>query len=200
VVLVGPDEDHPPLLGARCAATRARSSSEGMVVRLIFSPTSLMAYWALIPRPDRGRQTLNGWWAPVALRYIKGVGAGGSMYEVHHSHHFHLQTLFRSERVRSQRREAPPVFTAATATALHHRTQLRHLLFPNRRCPCADPHHRTSDGRILLQPLGWSMTHPLISLYLSSPSSSTSRMQVHHPARSSLVDPTFLTMVSVEPT
>jgi hypothetical protein len=135
-----------------------------VAIRLISSPTGPTTYWALIPRPDRGRPTLHGWWAPVALRYIKGVGANGSRYEVHRSHCSHLQTLFRSESVRSQRREAPPVFIAATATALYRRTPLRHLLFPNRRCPCADPHHRTSNGRILLQPLGWSVTHSLTSL------------------------------------
>jgi hypothetical protein len=85
---------------------------------------------------------------------------------------------------------------AATATVLHHRTPLRHLLFPNRRCPCADPHHRTIDGRILLQTLGWSVTHPLNSLWLSSSFSGTSRMQVNYPARSTLVNLRVLTVAT----
>jgi hypothetical protein len=36
----------------------------------------------LVSRPDRGRPTLDGWWAPVTLRYIKEVGATGSRHEV----------------------------------------------------------------------------------------------------------------------
>ena len=52
-------------------------------VRLISQPISPTAYWALVTRPDRGRPTLHGWWAPVVLRYIKWWGAGSSRYEVH---------------------------------------------------------------------------------------------------------------------
>jgi hypothetical protein len=59
-------------------------------------------------RPDRGRPTLHGWWAPVALRYIKRWDAGGSAHEVHRSYSSHRQTLNPiSEWGRCQRREAP---------------------------------------------------------------------------------------------
>ena len=34
------------------------------------------AFWALFLRPDRGRPTLHGWWAPVPQRYKGKVGAG----------------------------------------------------------------------------------------------------------------------------
>ena len=40
------------------------------------------AFWALFSRPDRGRPTLHGWWAPVTLRYKRKVRAGGSDHEV----------------------------------------------------------------------------------------------------------------------
>jgi hypothetical protein len=33
-------------------------------------PLGPTAFWALFSRPDRGRPTLHGWWAPVTLRYI----------------------------------------------------------------------------------------------------------------------------------
>ena len=41
---------------------------------MISQPISPTTYWALVMRPDRGRPTLHGWWAPVALRYIKWWG------------------------------------------------------------------------------------------------------------------------------
>jgi hypothetical protein len=37
------------------------------------------------PRPDRGAQPNNGWWAPVAQRYIKEVGSRGLSHEVRQS-------------------------------------------------------------------------------------------------------------------
>ena len=103
---------------------------------MISQPISPTAYWALVTRPDRGRPTLHGWWAPVALRYIKwwGPAARGTRFTV--SRKPHLQTLDRSERARSQRWEAPltsPSSLLRRPSALHRRPC---HLYSTRRCPC----------------------------------------------------------------
>ena len=104
---------------------------------MISQPISPTAYWTLITRPDRGRPTLHGWWAPVALRYIKlwGPAAQGTRFTV--SRKPHRQTLDRSKRARSQRREAPltsPSSLLRRPSALHRRPC---HLYSTRRCPCA---------------------------------------------------------------
>ena len=104
---------------------------------MIFQPISPTAYWALVTRPDRGRPTLHGWWAPVALRYIKrwGPAARGTRFTV--SRKPHRQTLDRSKRAHSQRREAPltsPSSLLRHPSALHRRPC---NLYSTRRCPCA---------------------------------------------------------------
>jgi hypothetical protein len=76
----------------------------------------------LISRPDRGRPTLNGWWAPVTLRNIKEVGAAGSGYEVRRQPHI-----------------PPPTFPDGK---LRRR---RHCL--DRRCPSADLHFASLPSR-----------------------------------------------------
>ena len=54
---------------------------------MISQPISQTTYWALVTCPDRGRPTLHGWWAPVALRYIKwwGLAAHSTRFTVSHS-------------------------------------------------------------------------------------------------------------------
>ena len=104
---------------------------------MISQPISPTAYWALVTRPDRGRPTLHGWWAPVALRYIKrwGPAARGTRFTV--SRKPHRQTLDRSKRARSQRWEAPltsPSSLLRRPSALHRRPC---NLYSTRRCPCA---------------------------------------------------------------
>jgi len=105
-------------------------------VRLISQPISPTAYWALVTRPDRGRPTLHGWWAPVALRYIKwwGPAAHRTRFTVSQSA---PPTNPKSDlvRMRSQRREDATVITVGF-TAPHPVAGL-HRLFPDRRCPCA---------------------------------------------------------------
>ena len=59
----------------------------------------ISSVWAQRPtgpldlRPDRGRPTQYGWGAPVALRYIKRWGAGGTQYEVRRAAATPLTTL-----------------------------------------------------------------------------------------------------------
>jgi hypothetical protein len=47
---------------------------KGENVGLISPPMGPMTHLALDLRPDRGRPTLTGWWAPVILRDIKRGG------------------------------------------------------------------------------------------------------------------------------
>lgn len=56
--------------------------------------------------PDRGHPTQYGWWAPVALRYIKRVGGQGTHYEVNCVAKLPIDNPFRS-RIAQRRREAP---------------------------------------------------------------------------------------------
>jgi hypothetical protein len=74
--------------------------------------------WGLIPL-DRaligGAQPLHGWWAPDALRYIKGVGAAGSRNEVRRAPKPHSTNPRPSDRLAQWRREAPPRRHLSTA-------------------------------------------------------------------------------------
>ena len=135
---------------------------------MISQPISPTAYWALVTRPDRGRSTLHGWSAPVALRYIKwwGPTARGTRFIVSQS--------------------APPTNPksdlkegAQPATGRRHRHHRRPHCTPPRRRTSPTllrpslPVRRTSpterDGRILLDSaLRWSVhSHLLSSLYHS---------------------------------
>ena len=50
------------------------------LISFLIDPT---VYYALNPRPDRGRPTLNGWWAPAAQRQNKkGVRGRGTQHKV----------------------------------------------------------------------------------------------------------------------
>jgi hypothetical protein len=79
----------------------------------------------LVSRPDRGRPTLYGWWAPVTLRYIKEVGATGSRHEVRRQPQPPPPTYIPSPIYRERRSDGK----------LRRR---RHSL--DRRCQCADLH------------------------------------------------------------
>ena len=136
---------------------------------MISQPISPTAYWALVTRPDRERPTLHGWWAPVALHYIKWWGpvAHSTRFAVSHSA---PPTNPKSDlnRVRSQRREAATVITVGlTAPPPLHRRTSPTLLRPSLPVCRASPTER--DGRILLDSaLRWSVhSHPLSSLYHS---------------------------------
>jgi len=133
---------------------------------MISQPISPTAYWALVTRPDRGRPTLHGWWALVALRYIKwwGLAVHSTRFAVSHSAP-PINPKSDLNRVRSQRREAATVIIVGlTASPLHRQTSptLPRPSLPVRR---ASPTER--DGRILLDgALRWSVhSHPLSSLY-----------------------------------
>ena len=121
---------------------KSNSEIKGKNVRLISQPISPTACWALVTRPDRERPTLHGWWASVALRYIKRWGADGSRYEVHREPYSHRQTLIPiSKRARSQRREAATVITVIPSSLHCYAPSTLHRrpcnLYSTRRCPCA---------------------------------------------------------------
>ena len=89
---------------------------------MIFQPISPTAYWALVTRPDRGRPTLHGWWAPVALRYKERWGPAALSTRFNVSRHIHRQNLTQSSEGRSQRREALlPGCRRRWTTSLLHR-------------------------------------------------------------------------------
>ena len=138
---------------------------------MIFQPISPTAYWALVTCPDRRRPTLHGWWAPVALRYIKwwGPAARGTRFTV--SRKPHRQTLDRSKRARSQRRKAPltsplPLHCITVSTASP--------LLTDRRCPCAasvnEPEMAGSSSSATLSEGSGSTPTPLSLSLLSFPS------------------------------
>jgi len=62
---------------------KVQSEIKGENVGLISFLIGPTAYYALNPRADRGRPTLNGWWAPTVQRHIKGGEGPGTRYEVH---------------------------------------------------------------------------------------------------------------------
>jgi hypothetical protein len=139
---------------------------------LISSLIGPTAYWALILRPDGGRPTLHGWWAPVALRYKRRWGPAAHSTRLTVSHSAPPTTRVRSESVRSQRREAPlpspppglrylDVFTATVDFTASLPLLPAVADFTDRRCPCTDLHRRTCNGwiQLLLLPLGWSVIH-----------------------------------------
>ena len=130
-----------------------------------------MAYWALVTRPDRGRPTLHGWWAPVALRYIKRWGPAAQSTRFAVSRKSHRQTLDRSKRARSQRREAPLTFTVVTATpsVCTASTSVQPLLQPS--LPVCCLHQRTSDGQLnrdFLRRLRFNTSTSILSPYRCS--------------------------------
>jgi hypothetical protein len=105
---------------------------------LISSLTGPTAYWALIPLPDRG--------APIALRYKKRWGPATHNTRLTVSHSGPPTTRVRSERVRSQRWEAPlpspplglchlDVFTAAVDFTTSLPLLPAVTDFTDRRCP-----------------------------------------------------------------
>ena len=106
---------------------------------MISQPISSTAYWALVTRPDRGRPTLHGWWAPIALRYIKwwGPAAQRTRFTVSQSA---PPTNPKSDlaRVRSQRRKDATVITVGLTAP--HRVARLHQLFSDHRCPCSERH------------------------------------------------------------
>ena len=120
---------------------------------MISQPISPTAYWALVTRPDRGRPTLHGWWALVALRYIKwwGPAARGTRFTVSQSA---SPTNPKSDlaRVRSQRREDATVITVGFTA--HHLVAGLHRLFPDRRCPCAAYTSEPDGGHWIFHPCG----------------------------------------------
>jgi hypothetical protein len=84
----------------------------------------------LISRPDRGRPTLDGWWPPVTLRYIKEVGATGSRYEVRRQPH------------------TPPTFPSPIYRERSSDGKLRRRRhFLDHRCPSADLHFASLPSR-----------------------------------------------------
>ena len=88
------------------------------------------AYLALNPRPDRGRPTLNGWWAPVALRYKERwrPAAHGTRFTCAPPNP--PKTLARSEGAQEQREaaaSAPLAFSPLQLTpSRRHRHRPRH--------------------------------------------------------------------------
>jgi hypothetical protein len=73
-------------------------------------PLGPTAFWALFSRPDRGRPTRYGWWAPVAQRYKRKVGAGArsTRFTAQPVPHRHPNPNPDLEKGRCQRREASP--------------------------------------------------------------------------------------------
>ena len=82
--------------------------------------------WALFSRPDRGRPTLHGWWAPVAQCYKGKVGAEARRRgsPCRQSSHRHPNPRPDLEKGRCQRQEAPP--TPTTPPQRTRRRQGRH--------------------------------------------------------------------------
>ena len=124
---------------------------------MISQPISPTAYWALVTRSDQGRPTLHGWWAPIALRYIKwwGPAAQGTRFTVSQ---FAPPTNPKSDlaRVCSQRREDATVITVGLTVP--HRVAGLHRLFFDHRCSCAERHRQNEMA-------GSSSTAPSDGLY-----------------------------------
>ena len=140
-------------------------------------------------RPDRGRLTLYGWWAPVALRYIKrwGPAARGTRFAV--SRKPHRQTLDRSKRARSQRREAPltlPSSLLRCPSALHRRPC---NLYSTRRCPCAASITEAEMASSTATPPEGSGSTPAPLSFLPLSACSSSSCSTANRPRSTLVDP-----------
>jgi len=131
---------------------------------LISQPISPTAYWALVTRPDRGRPTLHGWWAPVALRYIKRWGAAAQRTRFAVSRKPHRQTLNRS------REGAQPATGSSTDPRRRHCYARPHCIdvratstppvaarvlppSPNPRWLAQPRHHLEAQVRHLLLPL-----------------------------------------------
>ena len=131
---------------------------------MISQPISPTAYWALVSRPDRGRPTLHGWWAPVALRYIKWWGAAA------HSTRF---TVSQSAPPTNPKSDLEEGAQPATGSRHRHHRRLHCTATASLLLRPSLPVRRTSpterDGRILLDSaLRWSVhSHPLSSLYHS---------------------------------
>ena len=135
---------------------------------MISQPISPTAYWALVTCLDWGRPTLHGWWAPVALRYIKWWGP------TTHCTRFTVSqatppTNPKTDlvRARSQRREVATVITVGLTAPPPRRRTSPTLPRPSLSVCRASPTER--DGRILLDSaLRWSVhSHLLSSLYHS---------------------------------
>nr|CAB3471289.1 unnamed protein product [Digitaria exilis] len=99
--------------------------------RMISSAQKAQRPLGLDLRPDRGRPTLNGWWAPRG-------GGHGSTNEVELSTHpTDTQTLDRSR---------GSTTTSTAVPGQSRSTTQGFLIYSDRRCPCADLPQRTFHG------------------------------------------------------
>ena len=132
--------------------------------------------WALTSRPDRGRPTLHGWWAPITLHYIERWGQAALFTRFTVSSHSRPTniTLIRSRGCTA----SDGNLHCLAAIGLRHRTS------PSGHRATAGPHHRTPQqhrhrhGRLQLfrQALRRSMTSHLSPSPLCYSISSCTRM------------------------
>jgi hypothetical protein len=134
--------------------------SRGRMLGFDLPPLGPTAFWAWFLRPDRGRPTLHGWWAPITLRFIYTyIGGGrpalGTRFTLsRHSPPTFPDPIFEG---RSQWREVATIFNVSTA---HHSTAPPPPSPPNRW------RRRTTPTPATPLPWIWSATSPSLHLFL----------------------------------